>query len=32
MTEAAHVAAAVRAGATLVHGMQMRGHHDQLSM
>lgn len=32
MTEAVHVATAIRAGATLVHGMQMRGHHDRLSM
>ena len=32
MTEAAHVAAAVRGGATLAHGMQMREHHDHLSM
>lgn len=32
MTEAVHVAAAVRSGATLVHGMQMRDHHDQISM
>lgn len=32
MTEAVHVAAAVRSGASLVHGMQMRDHHDQISM
>ncbi|MHC4077341.1 MAG: arsenosugar biosynthesis-associated peroxidase-like protein [Planctomycetota bacterium] len=32
MTEAVHVAAAVRGGASLVHGMQMRDHHDQISM
>lgn len=32
MTEAAHVAAAMRGGATLAHGMQMREHHDHLSM
>lgn len=32
MTEAAHVAAAMRGGATLSHGMQMREHHDHLSM
>ena len=32
MTEAAHVATAIRGGASLVHGMQMRGHHDRLSM
>lgn len=32
MTEAVHVAAAIRGGASLVHGMQMRGHHDELSM
>ena len=32
MTEAVHVAAAIRGGASLVHGMQMRGHHDDLSM
>lgn len=32
MTEAAHVATAIRGGASLVHGMQMRGHHDHLSM
>ncbi len=32
MTEAVHVAAAIRGGASLVHGMQMRGHHDSISM
>lgn len=32
MTEAAHVATAIRGGASLVHGMQMRAHHDHLSM
>ncbi len=32
MTEAVHVAAAIRGGASLVHGMQMREHHDGLSM
>ena len=32
MTEAVHVAAAVRGGAALVHGMQMRDHHDEISM
>jgi alkylhydroperoxidase/carboxymuconolactone decarboxylase family protein len=32
MTEAAHVATAIRGGASLVHGMQMRGQHDHLSM
>lgn len=32
MTEASHVATAVKSGATLVHGMQMRTRHDQLSM
>lgn len=32
MTEAVHVAAALRSGACLVHGMQMRGHHDAVSM
>ena len=26
MTEAVHVAAAIRGGASLVHGMQMHGH------
>ena len=32
MTEAVHVAAAIRGGASLVHGMQMRAHHDSVSM
>lgn len=32
MTEAVHVAAAIRGGASLIHGMQMRDHHDGLSM
>ena len=32
MTEAVHVAAAIRGGASLVHGVQMRGHVDKLSM
>ena len=32
MTEAVHVATAIRGGASLVHGMQMRGHHDSVSM
>ena len=32
MTEAVHVASAIRGGASLVHGMQMREHHDGLSM
>lgn len=32
MTEAAHVAAALRGGASLVHSMQMRCRHDELSM
>jgi 4-carboxymuconolactone decarboxylase len=32
MTEAVHVAAALRSGATLVHGLQMREHHDEVSM
>ncbi len=32
MTEAVHVATALRGGASLVHGMQMRDHHDKLSM
>lgn len=32
MTEAVHVAAAIRGGATLVHGVQMRNHIDKLSM
>lgn len=32
MTEAVHVAAAIRGGASLVHGVQMRNVHDHLSM
>lgn len=32
MTEAVHVAAALRGGASLVHGVQMRHVHDRLSM
>jgi len=32
MTEAVHVAAAIRGGATLVHGLQMRAHVHRLSM
>lgn len=32
MTEALHVAAAIRGGATLVHGVQMRDHVRKLSM
>lgn len=32
MTEAVHVAAAIRAGASLVHGVQMRNHLNQLGM
>jgi len=32
MTEAVHVAAAIRGGASLVHGVQMRKHVDKLSM
>ncbi|MCC7263373.1 MAG: carboxymuconolactone decarboxylase family protein [Candidatus Latescibacteria bacterium] len=32
MTEAVHVAAAIRGGASLVHGVQMRGHVHKLSM
>lgn len=32
MTEAVHVAAAIRGGATLVHGVQMRGHVHKVSM
>ncbi len=32
MTEAVHVAAAIRGGASLVHGVQMRSHVDKLSM
>lgn len=32
MTEAVHVASAIRGGASLVHGMQMRSHTEQLGM
>lgn len=32
MTEAVHVAAAIRGGASLVHGIQMRNHLDRLGM
>ena len=32
MTEAVHVAAAIRGGAALVHGVQMRNRIDKLSM
>ncbi len=32
MTEAVHVATAIRGGASLVHGVQMRGHVKRLSM
>jgi alkylhydroperoxidase/carboxymuconolactone decarboxylase family protein len=32
MTEAVHVAAAIRGGASLVHGMQMRSRLEKLSM
>ncbi len=32
MTEAVHVAACIRGGATLVHGVQMRDHHDEVAM
>lgn len=32
MTEAAHVAAAIRGGASLVHGVQMRNRIEKLSM
>jgi len=32
MTEAVHVAAAIRGGASLVHAVQMRGHATKLSM
>ncbi|HEX8360440.1 MAG TPA: arsenosugar biosynthesis-associated peroxidase-like protein, partial [Longimicrobium sp.] len=32
MTEAVHVAAAIRGGASLVHGLQMRNHADRLGM
>lgn len=32
MTEAVHVAAAIRGGASLVHGLQMRDHVEKVSM
>jgi 4-carboxymuconolactone decarboxylase len=32
MTEAVHVAAAIRGGASLVHGVQMRNHTDKRGM
>jgi alkylhydroperoxidase/carboxymuconolactone decarboxylase family protein len=32
MTEAVHVAAAIRGGAALVHGVQMRNHLERLGM
>jgi alkylhydroperoxidase/carboxymuconolactone decarboxylase family protein len=32
MTEAVHVAAAIRGGASLIHGVQMRGHAGKLGM
>jgi len=32
MTEAVHVAAAIRGGVSLVHGVQMRNQVDKLSM
>ena len=32
MTEAVHVAAAIRGGASLVHGVQMRNHVDKVGM
>ena len=32
MTEAVHVAAAIRGGSSLVHGVQMRNHASKLSM
>lgn len=32
MTEAVHVGAALKAGACLVHGVQMQKRHDQVSM
>jgi 4-carboxymuconolactone decarboxylase len=32
MTEAVHVAAAIRGGASLVHGVQMRNHSEKLGM
>ena len=32
MTEAVHVACAIRGGASLVHGMQMKGHAEKAGM
>ncbi|HUT72986.1 MAG TPA: arsenosugar biosynthesis-associated peroxidase-like protein [Desulfatiglandales bacterium] len=32
MTEAVHVATAIRGGASLIHGIQMRDHGEKLSM
>lgn len=32
MTEAVHVAAAIRAGASLIHGLQMRNRADKIGM
>jgi 4-carboxymuconolactone decarboxylase len=32
MTEAVHVAAAIKAGSCLIHGVQMRSRHDSQSM
>jgi 4-carboxymuconolactone decarboxylase len=32
MTEAVHVAAAIRGGASLVHGVQMRNHVEEMEM
>ena len=32
LTEAVHVAAAIRGGASLMHGIQMRNHVDKISM
>ena len=32
MTEAVHVAAAIRGGASLVHGLQMKNQADKLGM
>ncbi len=32
MTEAVHVAAAIRGGASLVHGLQMKNHAEKLGM
>lgn len=32
MTEAVHVAAAIKGGAALVHGVQMLDHHDEVAM